>query len=206
MKRTLVTITVVMIALGAWAALRPLDPYTIANPDPNHTHTDFAVWIDGKKLDFSDEEFMSESESDQTGEDHDAHGHKHHPYLHLHDGNGYVIHRHKPGLTLGDFFASIQIGIDGACYTSFAPMADGEICGDHPFRMFLNGEEMPVTMEYVFEDLDQILFTNADSNEEVRKELQQMTDDACRYSQRCPWRGEAQAENCIADPAVPCVE
>ena len=35
-------------------------------------------------------------------------------------------------------------------------------------------------------------------------ELQEMTDDACKYSKTCPWRGEPPAESCIADPAVPC--
>lgn len=191
------------LLLGACAARNPHD---IANPDPNHTHADFAVWIDGQKMDFSDEEFMSESEDGQTEDDHEAHGHRHHPYLHLHDADGNVVHRHKPGLSIGDFFASIQIGIDGNCYTSFAPLADEEICGEHTFRMFINGKEMPLNLAYVFDDLDQILFTNAVDDAEVLEQVKHMTDDACRYSQRCPWRGTPPVENCVADPKVPCVE
>ncbi len=182
------------------------DPHAIANPDPNHTHTDFAIWMDGQRIDFSNEEFMSESEDGQTEDDHEAHGHKHHPYLHLHDDDGNVIHRHKPGLSIGDFFASIQIGIDAHCYTSSAPMADREMCGDTPFRMFVNGKEMPLNLAYVFDDLDQILFTNAVDDAEVAEQIGQMTEDACLYSQRCPWRGTPPVENCVADPKVPCVE
>ena len=204
MKKLIALVGILIIGFVAWGKMRPHDPYAVANPHPNHTHTDFAIWMDGERMDFSDPDLMSGTSSDETT--HDEAEERHDPYLHLHDEIGHVIHRHKPGLTIGDFFGSIQIGISGECYASFAPLEDGELCGDNPFRMFVNGEEMPVTMEYVYEDLDQILFTNADTEEEVQKELQQMTDDACLYSQRCPWRGEPPAENCIADPAIPCTE
>jgi hypothetical protein len=180
------------------------DPHDIANPDPNHTHTDFAIWMDGQKMDFSAPELMSGTSSDETTHDEDEE--RHDPYLHLHDEIGHVIHRHKPGLTIGDFFASIQIDISGNCYTSFEPLADGEICGEHPFRMFINGKETSLNLDYVFEDLDQMLFTNATDAAEVVEQLQRLTDDACLYSKRCPWRGEPPAEGCIADPAVPCAE
>ena len=201
MKLSIPSVILAALLLSACAAR---DPHDIANPDPNHTHADFAIWMDGQRMDFSAPELMSGLSSDESTHDEDSE--RHDPYLHLHDGIGHVIHRHKPGLSVGDFFASIQIGIDGNCYTSFAPLADGEICGDHPFRMFINGKEVPLNLSYVFEDIDQMLFTNASEDAEVQKELQQLTDDACLYSKRCPWRGEPPAENCIADPAVPCVE
>ena len=37
-------------------------------------------------------------------------------YLHLHDGNGHVIHRHKPDLTLGDFFHSLGMTMTSSCF------------------------------------------------------------------------------------------
>ncbi len=183
------------------------------NPDPNHTHADFAVWIDGKQLDFSDARYMTE---ELTPEQEEALKHATgalvnrdvatlKKYLHLHDGNGHVIHRHKPNLGLKDFFGSLQVDIAGKCYTSFEPMADGEICGDNPFRMFVNGvERSPFDLNYIFADDDHILITNAVSSAAVKKELGLMTDDACLYSKTCPWRGPAPTENCIADPNVPC--
>jgi hypothetical protein len=180
------------------------DPHEVANPDPNHTHADFAIWMDGQRMDFSASELMSGLSTDETTHDEDSE--RHDPYLHLHDGIGHVIHRHKPGLSVGDFFASIQIGIAGNCYTSFEPLADGEICGEHPFRMFINGKEVPLSLSYAFDDLDQILFTNTVDDAETMQQVKQLTDDACLYSKRCPWRGEPPAENCIADPKVPCVE
>jgi hypothetical protein len=203
----LLTVAAAMFAIVQWDFQKHRDPHDIANPDPNHTHTDFAVWIDGDRMDFSAPELMSEKEDDDSATaDHAKHGHQHHDYLHLHDGVGHVIHRHKPGLSIGEFFESIRISISGTCYASFTPLADGELCGSTPFRLFVNGSEMPFTMDYVFEDLDQILITNAANDAEVARELSVMTDDACVYSERCPWRGEVPVENCIADPAIPCTE
>jgi len=150
------------------------------NPDPNHTHADFAVWVDGEKVDFSGKEHMSGLEDD--------HDHLH-PYLHLHDHIDRIIHQHKPGLILRDFFDSLDFTFQR----------------DREWRMFVNGEEMEFDLDYVFEDMDQIFLTTSSASAQVLYELEQMTDDACRYSQTCLWKGKPPAENCIADPAVPCV-
>src|SRR3989338_10382337 len=139
------------------------------NPDPNHIHADFAVWIDGKQLDFSGEEFMSEELTPEQEEQSkhetgslDAQALR--KYLHLHDGNGHVIHIHKPGLMLLDFFGTLKIGFSEKCYSSGIPGADGEECSEHPFRLFVNGVERPmddIFLSYVFADEDKILITTA---------------------------------------------
>lgn len=143
----------------------------IKNPDPNHTHADFAVWVDGKKMDFS------------------AHVHLH-DYLHLHDGVGHVVHRHKPGLTLKEFFDSLDVAFKEPTR----------------WRMFIGDVAKEFDLHYVFKDTDRILLTNSAGNAEVLGQLEKLTRDACLYSRTCPWRGEPPAENCIADPKVPCVE
>jgi hypothetical protein len=172
------------------------------NPDPNHTHADFAVWMDGTQLDFSAPEFMSGSSTDEGS--HPTEGLR--KYLHLHDANGHVIHRHKPGLTLKDFFDSLPVSIAGKCYSAGTPGADGEECSEYPWRLFVNGKEQtPFSLNYAFQDDDQMLLTTAHTDEEVKKELGQMTDDACKYSKTCPWKGAPPTENCIADPTVPCL-
>lgn len=172
------------------------------NPDPNHTHADFAVWMDGKQMDFSDDEFMSGT-SDEVDPNHT----KHDKYLHLHDGNGHVIHRHKPGLTLAQFFSTLNVGFSTNCFSSGVLGSDGEVCAETPFRLFVNGKEhFFAELQYVFEDTDHILITNSADQQEVERELQLMTDDACRYSQTCPWKGKPPAENCVSDPEVPCVQ
>lgn len=157
----------------------------IKNPDPNHTHADFAVWVDGKKVDFSGEKYMSGGD-EVEGE----HAHVHlHDYLHLHDGVGHVIHRHKPDLTLKEFFESL----------------DFEFKEPTRWRMFVNEIEEEFNLSYIFKDTDRIFLTNSAGSAQVLDQLEQMTKDACLYSKVCPWRGEPPAENCIADPSVPCV-
>ncbi len=187
----------------------------VKNPDPNHTHADFAVWIDGKQLDFSGKEYMSE---ELTSQEEEALKHQTgafvnmdritlQKYLHLHDGNGHVIHRHKPHFTLADFFTSLRLGFTEKCFTSGIPTQDGEVCSDAPFRLFVSGSELPpFDLSYDFKDGEKILLTTASDQTELQKELKLMTDDACLYSKTCPWRGEAPTEHCIADPEVPCTQ
>ncbi len=187
----------------------------VANPDPNHAHADFAVWIDGEKLDFSVPEFMSEELTHEeeeelkhdTGALADATSATLQKYLHLHDGNGHVMHRHKPSLTLANFFTAIRVGFAGKCYSVGIPGQDGEICSDHSFRLFVNGKEYFFdVLSYVFVDGDKILITTAVDGPDLDLELASVTDDACRYSKTCPWRGDPPAEGCIADPDVPCTQ
>ena len=189
-----------MAGLGIWGAVRPLDPHDVPSPDPNHAHADFAVWFDDMQVNFAREEFMSGS-----SDEHDPNHYKHDQYFHLHDGNGHVVHRHKPGLPISEFFASLGMKFTKDCFRIDA--ANAACIGPlGTLRMLVNGKEIPVNPDYVFEDLDQILIILAANDDEIIHALAQMTDDACLYSQRCPWRGAPPAENCIADPAVPCVE
>lgn len=203
-RRILFIIIGLTIVVGAYA-LFAMQRTIVANPDPNHTHADFAVWVNGKQLDFSGPEFMS-----GTSEEDDPDHTKHDPYLHLHDGNGHVIHRHKPGLNIGMFFTSLGLDMDNGCTPN---PGSGCIRKGAPLRMFVNGspflpdgETATLDRHYVFHDGDQILLTDAMDDREVRHQLGLMTDDACKYSQTCPWRGKPPVENCIADPTVPCVQ
>lgn len=176
------------------------------NPDPNHIHVDLAVWIEGRQMDFSDAKYMSGSSKDEPGEEHE-HAHKH-PYLHLHDGNGHVIHAHKPGLTLGEFLSSLGFTMSDRCLTLDTGIG---VCPERGevWRMFSNGTETPFDPGHVFKDVESILLTYQGTDPvsalRVQEQLKGMTDDACRYSRTCPERGDPPTENCIADPEVPCV-
>lgn len=181
------------------------------NPDPNHTHADFAIWIHNRKLDFSDPRYMSGTSTDEAT--HDEEGEHLDPYLHLHDEKGNVIHRHKPGLTIGDFLSSLGITMDlgsGSCMRiTGVDAVERSYCSDPSgsprWRMFVNGTEGAFDPAYVFTDLDRILLSFGADDEEVQSQLKDLTDDACLYSRTCPERGDPPAESCIADPTVPCV-
>jgi hypothetical protein len=172
---------VLILALTAW----PTE--FIQNPDPNHTHADFAVWIDEERIIFSGDEYMSGLSIDEAS--HDEDDEYHHEHLHLHDNVGHVVHRHKPGLTLHAFFDSLGVYLEER----------------DDLRMFIHTKEVSFDLGYVFKDLDRILITNSTNDKDVAYQLEQLTRDACIYSRMCPWRGDPPEENCIADPSIPCV-
>jgi hypothetical protein len=195
-SRTSLVVIVVGVLIGTLAFMnRAHTP--VPNPDPNHTHADFAVFLSGEKLDFSLAKYMSGlSTDDSTHDEEDEYRHLH---LHLHDNNGDVAHRHKAGLSLSDFFTSLP-GVRYVGSTFSIDDVTAEV------RLFVHGTERAEGGDYVFTDLDQILITDAVEQSEVDHELSLLTDEACLYSRTCPWKGDPPTENCIADPAIPCVQ
>lgn len=174
------------------------------NPDPNHTHADFLVMLDGTAVDFTDPFFMTGESTEDHTRDRTLPAMR--QFLHLHDGIGTVIHRHKPGLTLAEFFDSISVGFTAECIVYRTAEINRDMqCSEHPWRMIVNGQERPFSVNYDFSDGDAILITTASDDAALAAEIDTISDDACRYSQTCPWRGKPPAENCIADPTVPCV-
>lgn len=195
-----------------------------ANPDPNHNHADFAVWINGVKWDFAQQKYMSHVPVTTYVPQSSfvfvptASAHEDEPeggsgatatipgreYLHLHDMNGSVVHRHKPGLGFGDFLTSIGFTLTDTCLkTDLGTNTCNQ--GDKKWQLFVNGKEiLPFQTNYVFADEDHILLTFGADDAELQRELALMTDEACLYSKTCPGRGVPPTENCIADPTVPC--
>lgn len=198
-RRLVIFVILLAIALLIWYFNRSHEP--VPNPDPNHTHTDFRVMLDGVQIDFSGPEFMSVPPVE--GERYEGGAMR--QYLHLHDGIGHVIHRHKPGLTFQDFFDSISVGFTDDCILYSEPLDRDMQCSEHPWRMVVNGQERPFSLNYDFVDGDRILLTTAIDQEQFVAEWMVVTDLACLYSRTCPERGDPPAENCIADPEVPCV-
>ena len=114
MKRFLPVIIFLVLVIGAceYGYNR-----TVPNEDPNHTHADFAVWINGQQVNFAQAKYMTaeltpaqlEALSKNTDTGSSVEFLK--QYLHLHDMNGHVVHRHKPGLTFGDFLTSLGFSL-----------------------------------------------------------------------------------------------
>ncbi|HVW66818.1 MAG TPA: hypothetical protein VHA78_03745 [Candidatus Peribacteraceae bacterium] len=207
MKRFLpIIIFLILIPIAMYAGYNR----TAKNPDPNHTHADFAVWINGTKLDFSQKKYMQDIPTDEeeqmlehstgTGSGPDYFKR----YMHLHDGNGDVLHRHKPGLGFGDFLTSLHFTLTPTCLTTDTGEKTCDTA-DKKWQLFVNGKEIvPFNDNYIFDDGNTILLTYGADSAEVQREESLMTHDACRYSQTCPGRGKAPTESCISDPTVPC--
>ncbi len=202
MKRLLPAIAIIALCIAILVVFRRSNE-PVPNPDPNHTHVDFLVMLDGQAIDFSGDAFMTGASTDDHTRDPSLSPLR--KFLHLHDGIGNVLHRHKPGLTLADFFESLHVGFSVECIVYRAPLEYPIQCSDHPWRMVVNGQERPFSLDFEFADGDRILLTTATDDLTLQAEVAMLSDEACRYSQTCPWRGKPPIENCIADPEVPCI-
>lgn len=150
-----------------------------------HVHADFAVYLDGVPVDFTESKYQS-TES----------GHLH-PTLHLHDGKGNILHRHADGVTLSDFFKSLGMKFTKQCFTQDNGVSHCSGNGKE-FRMYVNGKLLSVMEEYVVQDLDQILITfGLPDDETIQSQIDSVTDEACIYSARCPERGSPPEEACV---------
>lgn len=147
-----------------------------------HEHADFRVYLNGKEYDFSQEKYMSNNRSLSN-------------FIHLHDKEGNVIHKHSKGISLGFFFETLDMNFSPTCFI----VDDGtEFCNneDKTLKMFVNGKLNEKFDEYEFRDLDRILITYGDKKEnDIKKQMDSVTDKACIQSGKCPERGEPSDES-----------
>jgi protein-disulfide isomerase len=143
---------------------------TVSKTAAYHIHANFMVYTNGTAVDFSKDNEMN-------------------PDIHIHNNKGDLIHIHKQGMTLGDFFTSIQMTFSKNSYT-----------------LFVNGKENTQFMNYVLQDLDKILITNATDEVTVQKQIASVPDDACIYSLKCPQRGTPPPENCPGGLGTDCTD
>lgn len=157
-----------------------------------HEHADFAVYLNGKKFDFTQAKYQS-SETNPLD-----------PEAHLHDGNGTVTHKHRQGVTLGYFFKSIGMEFTNECFTldskeSFCSSSDRKL------KFYVNGQPNNEFGKYEFTDLDRILISYGNESEaEITTQLDSIRDDACLYSEKCPERGAPPTENCVGGLGTQC--
>jgi protein-disulfide isomerase len=185
-----------------------VDKDDLANAADTHEHADFAVYLNGKKIDFSIDKYQSdEPEDEDENHDHEEdHAHALDPYVHIHNNKGEIIHKHKTGITLGYFFETLGMKFSDSCFET----DDGtQFCKDdkNSLKFFVNGVRNTRNTSYVIKDLDQILVSYGpltDSN--LKSQLDSVTDEACIYSETCPERGEAPEEKCVGGIETGCTQ
>ncbi|MBS3107112.1 hypothetical protein J4419_05645 [Candidatus Woesearchaeota archaeon] len=158
----------------------------------HHAHADFRVVFDGQRITFTDEKYM-------TGGSFLLH-----KFVHLHDHDGDVIHVHKKGITLGDFFISLNFKLNSTCIvtdTNIPYCASDE----NKLQMFVNGKENIQFDRYEPQDLDRILIIYGGGSD-IQKEISLVTDKACIQSGQCPGRGDPYNESMTCGPGSFCVE
>ncbi|MCL4338634.1 DsbA family protein [Patescibacteria group bacterium] len=159
-----------------------------------HVHVDFKVYLNDIPVDFSLAKYQS------------VEGKELDPYVHLHDGNGKIIHFHKKDVTFGEFFKSLKMQLSNDCFVMDSGKKYCNINGT-TLKMYVNGKENNQFDKYVPNDLDRILITYGNDNQVViTKQIGSVTNDACIYSLKCPERGKPPTENCVGGLGTNCTE
>lgn len=176
-----------------------VDPKAVSAEEPAtttveavHKHADIAVYVRDQKVDLSQERYQS------------AEGAEKHPYLHLHDGNGEVLHAHANGYSLANFFASVGVTLSNECIA----LAETErYCANdiETLTGLVNGERVSDIAGYEFTDEDRILISFGNERN-LDGEMAAVTDKACIYSETCPERGAPPAEGCVGGVGSNCEE
>src|SRR3989338_2373038 len=130
----------------------------------HHYHADFKVYVEGKELNFNQEQFFVKSrfihvENDVQGD------------------SGDVIHMHATGVPLWVFFESIGMKFETDCFTVDTGI---EYCNNakKSLKFYVNGQPNSEFGYYVFNEGDKLLISYGDRDEDVSGQLDSITDNA----------------------------
>lgn len=174
MKTTILAFAAGVLALGvARLAFAPLAPVT-------HHHANWAVFVDGERLDLSADRYMEEISACTASDE----GILPSQRIHMHENNDDVVHVHHPGSTWGALMANLGMALGD----SFLYTADGEryVEGDGYRLVFiLNGIQVPTIHNRVVSSADRLLISFTDDPEgALAREYPQVADDAAEYNER----------------------
>lgn len=134
-----------------------------------HIHADFKVYINGEEIKVYQEKNLEKNK-----------------FTHMHPGQDEedVIHVHATGITLKQFFGTLNIHLSRNCIK----LEEKEFCTDNSksLRYYVNGKVNVDAPNYVIEDLDKILITIGINNQtEIQKQLASIGNNACIQSKKC---------------------
>lgn len=111
------------------------------------------------------------------------------PDIHSHKDTEEVIHKHKTGVTLGQLIDSWKANLPTEV------------------SWYVNGKKQTTDWRaYEFKDLDRISMSFSTTAAEISdKQLSEVTDRACIYSEKCPERGKPPTENCVGGLGTDCL-
>ena len=175
-------LVLVVLAGGAlYYYTQPSTPQVLGKP---HSHIDFVVVLNDERIDLSDDKYMSRP--DQIL----------HPDLHLHDNNQNVLHIHKEGLTMAEFFASIGFTLTDECITTDTSES---YCSNEnaTLQMYVDGELVTSPANHIPTNETRLLVYYGDPNSpSIQNHQNSITDEACIYTGTCPERGTPPPEAC----------
>jgi hypothetical protein len=159
----------------ASAATAPIDLALLTNP-PVHEHADFAVFLNGERLNFDDERYFSDEETSLA------------PDVHIHPGRPNVVHKHRQNVNWGTFFASLGMTLEDDHFVD----ADGNTYANGAggtLKFYINGVQIDSLKHERISDLDRILITyGTEDAEALAAQIAAVGDEACIPSEKCDAR------------------
>lgn len=119
-----------------------------------HEHTGFAVYVEGKQIDFSQNKYQLQAD-----------------FVHVENGDGTTIHKHATGVTFSDFLLTERMKLSKDCFKM-----DGgkEYCssGDKTLKFYVNRQKSDLLENYELRDGDRILLSYGPETEaEIQEQL-----------------------------------
>lgn len=173
MKTRLLPFLAGALALGlARFALAPLNHTT-------HYHANWAIYLDGERLDLSGDPFMEEIGACSASDE----GILPEQRVHMHENNQDVVHVHHDGATWGHLMANLGMAMGD----DFLQSAAGERyrSGDGRSLVFiLNGIAVPSVHNRVIASGDRLLvsYTSATPREALESEYPRVASNAAEYN------------------------
>lgn len=174
--------------------------HSFEEQEPYHVHADIALFLNGQRFDLSQSKYM-EIAPCNAGETHEE-DESLLDRVHLHDGNGNVVHVHAPNITYAQFFESLNMHLTESGFTDDEGHNYIED-QDHSFHFYRNGEPTADLPSQTIQDLDRVLISfdaRQVSNERILTQMGQLTSDACFYSGQCTTRNLPSTETCARHP------
>ncbi len=167
--KSLIPYAIIIFAIG-FGAYSLMWAFSVQNQEglvgSTHIHTDLAVFLDGKEITpFGSQYFVRAR---------DVH-------VEPGPGEGYVIHVHATGVTLGRFFKTLGMNLDDNCFVTDKKIS---YCNSEigTLKMFVKHEGGNWTQNfdynrYVFSDLDKILLSyGSESQAQLDVQMSKVTD------------------------------
>ncbi len=126
-----------------------------------HEHAVLAIFIDETPLDFSTDRFQVQDER-----------------AHFEEGDGYKIHKHATGMTLGFFLNTLDITLDSGSLLLYDGVEYANQT-DKTVKFYVNGVANYEFGDYAINEQDEILISYGDDNpEEIQRQLEFVSDRA----------------------------
>jgi len=180
------------LIFGLMAGVAANAAFRNSNPAPEfHIHANFALFLNGQRFDFGKPEFMDVNpcKIEKTSWITAAYAHDEDEgalegAVHLHDGNGHLIHVHRAGIQYHDFFESMGMKLSDTQFVDNKGKVYENSKTDS-FRFFLNGKEVTSIANTEIHDLDRLLVTygaKSRSQASINRELIQVENETGKLS------------------------